>query len=98
MRFSADAAGAGAGLAAQSVLPDLQAAALGELLDLLEHQRRPVARARELVASAHFRDGRVPLGRSGVPVKPVPFGSEELAERVPDRKADADPVGPELLD
>src|SRR5579862_1320996 len=76
----------------------LQPAALGELLDLFENQRGLVAGARVFVPAAHVLEGRVALGRGRVPVQALPFGAEELAERVPRRQAHADAVGPQLLD
>jgi hypothetical protein len=50
------------------------------------------------MATAHFDQGGVALRRCGVPVQPVPLGTEKLAERVTDREAHTDAVGPELLD
>jgi len=41
--------------------------------------------------------GRAPAG-VGYQCWPLPLRSEELAERIPWRKADADPVGTQLLD
>src|SRR5204862_5345185 len=76
----------------------LQPATLGELLDLLEHERRFVAGARVLVPAAHVGQRGVTLRRGGVPVLPLPVRSQELAERIPRRQAHADPVGAQLLD
>src|ERR1700730_2393765 len=76
----------------------LQPATLGELFDLLEHERGPVTGARVLVPAAHIGKRGVTLCRGGIPVLPLPLRSEELAERIPWRKAHADPVGTQLLD
>src|ERR1700730_16588989 len=76
----------------------LQPATLGELFDLLEHERGLVTGARVLMPAAHFGKRGVTLCRRGVPVLALPLRSEELAERIPQRKAHADPVGTQLLD
>ena len=46
----------------------LQPAACGQVLDLLEDQRRRVARTRVLVPAAHLGHRRIALGGGGVPV------------------------------
>src|SRR5205823_656073 len=65
----------------------LQSPALGELLDLLEHERRLVAGPRVLVPTAHFLERRIAFGRGGIPVLTLPVRSQELSERIADRKA-----------
>src|ERR1700738_59348 len=76
----------------------LQPATLGELFDLLEHERGLVTGARGLMPAAHFGKRGVTLCRRGVPVLALPLRSEERAGRIPWRKAPADPGGTQLLD
>src|SRR5690348_2869976 len=49
------------------------------------------------MAAAHLGEGRVALRGGRVPVEAVPFGTQDLAERIARRKADADTVGALLL-
>src|SRR5882762_8109154 len=56
--------------------------ALRQILHLLEHQRRLIPRAGILMPAPHFSQGGIALCRRGVPMKSVPLGTEELAERV----------------
>ena len=76
----------------------LEAAALGELFDFLEDQRRLVGGAGVLVSLAHLRQRGVALFRRRRPVQPVPFRAQKLAERIAGRKAHAHPIGAQLLD
>ena len=84
--------------AARAALICLQTPAFSQLFDLFKDQGRLVRGPRVLVALAHFRQGGVALFGRGVPVDPVPFRPEQLAERVTRRKAHPHPVGAELLD
>src|SRR5215469_4201701 len=76
----------------------LQPPALGELVHLLEDERRLVAGARVLVTAAHFRKRCVALLGRRVPVHALPLRAEELPKRVAGRQADADPIGSQPLD
>src|SRR5215469_2067531 len=76
----------------------LQAAAFGQVLDLVEHERGLVAAARVLMAAAHLRERRITFGGSGIPMDAVPLGAQDLAEGVSRRKAEAHAIGPLLLD
>src|SRR5215471_1182666 len=75
-----------------------ETAALGELLDLLKHERRLVAGAGVFMTATHIRHGRIALGGSRVPVQTLPLGPQELAEGVPGRQAHPDPERSQLLD
>jgi peptide-methionine (S)-S-oxide reductase len=74
------------------------AAALREILDLVEDQRRPVAGSRVLMTAAHLRQGLVALFRRGVPVDAVPLRTQNLAERIARRETHPDAVGAKRLD
>jgi hypothetical protein len=76
----------------------LQAAALGELFDFLENQRRLVGCPGVLMPPAHLGKRGVPLFRRWKPVQPVPLRPKKLTEGIAGRKAHADPIGTQLLD
>src|SRR5215472_6931479 len=75
-----------------------ETAALGELLDFLEHERRLVAGAGVFMPTTHLRHGGIAFGGGRIPVQALPFRSQQLAERVPRRQAHADPERSQLLD
>src|SRR6516162_2504637 len=75
-----------------------ETAALGELLDFLEHERRLVAGPGVFMPPAHLRHGGIAFGGGGIPVQALPFRSEQLAERVPRGQAHADSERSQLLD
>ncbi len=71
----------------------LKAAALGELLDLLEHQRGLIADARIFVLAGHLFEHAVALGCGEVPVRFLPIAAEQLGKRIPAAQAHPDAVG-----
>src|SRR5215471_16324487 len=75
-----------------------ETAALGELLDLLKHERRLVAGAGVFMTATHLRHRRIALGGSRVPVQTLPLGPQELAEGVSGRQPHPDPERSQLLD
>src|SRR5215472_860302 len=76
----------------------LQPPALGELLHLLEDERRLVTRARVLVTAAHFRQRCVALLGRRVPMQALPLWAEQLTKRITRRQTDADAIGAQPLD
>ena len=83
---------AGSGRAAGERGSRLEVAALGEILDFLEHQRRLVADARVFVLARHVLEHAVALGGGEEPMRLLPVGAEQLGKGIPGLQAHANAV------